>query len=189
MTIFLGIGIAAVSIFTAVIMLFTMYNALIELKFQVERAWANIDVILEQRHEEIPKLITICEQFGKYERGTLEKLIQARQHYLTARKVNNKIEIANEISEQLKSVFAIGEAYPQLMSSAQFVHLQKRISSLEGQIADRKEIVNETVTNYNIRCQQIPYSSFARILGYFPMPLYIINDQKKQDPPLKIALP
>jgi LemA protein len=100
-----------------------------------------------------------------------------------------KVAAANEVTAQLQGVLAIGEAYPQLQSSAQFVQLQTRISALEGQIADRKEMFNETVTNFNTPCQQFPSALFAGMLGYAPLQLYRVAAGARTAPSVKLNLP
>ncbi|MEW6055510.1 MAG: LemA family protein, partial [Bdellovibrionota bacterium] len=147
------------------------------------------DVILKQRHDEIPNLVSVCEQFAGFERGTLDRLMKARQNYGLATGINEKVKTAHEVSRALGRIFALSEAYPELKSSEQFSHLQKRISQLEDQIADRRELFNETVTNFNTRCQQFPDLFFTRILGYGPMELFKVESFEKEMPKVKMRLP
>ena len=166
-----------------------VYNGLINLKNQVERSWANIDVLLKQRYDELPQLIQILEQFVQYERGTIDRLVEARKHYGSAQNVPDKIQASQEMSLALRGVFAIGENYPDLKSNQNFTQLQERISSLENGLADRREHYNESVTNYNTRIEQIPDVFFARILNYQKKLLFQISEQEKQRPNLKLKLP
>lgn len=165
------------------------YNGLVSLKNQVDRAWANIDVILKQRFDLIPRLISVCEQFAQYERGTFDKIIEARKSYGAAQNVNDKIKASAEMNQALKGVFALGEAYPVLKSSEQFVELQKTTRDLESQIADRRELFNECVTNFNTRCHQIPDMFFAQMLGYTDLTLYHVDKSETVAPDFKMKLP
>lgn len=154
------------------IMMVTIYNGLVSLKNQIDRAWANVDVILKQRFDEIPQLIQVVEQYASYEQNTLNKIIQARSSYSSAQDIKSKINASNEMSLALKGLVALGESYPDLKANQSFLQLQGRISELENAIADRREHYNDTVTNYNTRIEQIPDVFFASLLGYAEKPLY-----------------
>jgi LemA protein len=180
------LGLFAVVLLAMAVM---VYNSLVHLRNQVDRAWANIDVILKQRHDELPNLISVCEQFAQYERATIDRLVEARKHYGAATTLNQKVAAAAEVSGALRGILAIGEAYPELKSSDQFVHLQTRISGLESQIADRRELFNETVTNYNTRIRQIPDVFFAGMLGYQNLELFKVAEEERRAPSVKMKLP
>lgn len=164
---FIGIAVFLVLlVVVTLILVIGAYNALVSLRNQVDRAWANIDVILKQRFEEIPQLIQVVEQYAQYERATIDRVANARQRYGAARSTREKVGATQEISAALQGVVAIGEAYPELKSNAKFLQLQSRISQLESGIADRREGFNEAVTNYNTRIRQFPGLLFALLLGY-----------------------
>lgn len=165
------------------------YNSLVSLKQQVGRAWANIEVILKQRHDEIPQLVQIIEQFTQYERGTIDRLLNARKAYGAAHTINEKIDASKETSRALNGILAIGEGYPELKSNASFVQLQERISGLESTIADRRESYNDTVTNFNTRIAQIPDTFFASFLGYKEASLFTVDKRDTEMPRLKLNLP
>ena len=166
-----------------------IYNGLISLRNQLERAWANIDVILKQRYDETAQLIQVVEQFASYEASVIEKLVQARTHYGQAQSVEDKIKASGEMSLALKGVMAIGEAYPDLKSSQSFVQLQTRISQLESTIADRRETYNEVVANFNTRIDQFPDVFAARFLNYQRQTMFKASEQEKTMPSVKMNLP
>ena len=122
---------------------FTVYNGLIQVKENIKKSWANIDVLLKQRSDEIPKLIKVLKSFVKHEKKMFDNIINARTSYLGANSVSEKADADNQISEALKSVFALSEAYPELSSNENFLKLQDRISGLENEISDRRELYNE----------------------------------------------
>ena len=163
-----------------------VYNSLVALRNQVDRSWANIDVILKQRHDEIPQLIQIVEQFTLHEKVTLQKIMEARDRYSSASDTAAMVNASNEVTNGLKGIFAIGEAYPELKSSAQFMQLQSRLSLLEDSLADRRENFNNTVTNFNTRIAQVPDTFFAKALGYAHLALLQITDAEKTMPSLRI---
>ena len=144
---------------------FTVYNGLIHVKENIKKSWANIDVLLMQRSDEIPKLIKVLKSFVKHEKKMFDNVMDARTSYLGASSVSEKADADNRMSEALKSVFALSEAYPELGSNDNFLKLQERISGLENEIADRRELYNESVNNYNIRIQSLPDTLIANTLG------------------------
>jgi LemA protein len=179
----------AIICFALLTMAIASYNGLVSLRNQVDRAWANIDVVLKQRFDLIPKIVSICEQYTQYERGTIEKIVAARKSYVSADGIDQKIKASTEMTQLLKGVFAIGEAYPELKSSEQFVEIQKALISLEGEIADRRELFNDCVTNFNTRCIQFPDMLFASILGYHSLTLYHVAAAETVSPDIKMKLP
>lgn len=185
---FIAIAIAAVAL-VILMMGIQIYNGLVSLKNQVDRSWANIDVILKQRFDEIPQLVKVVEQFANYERGTIDRLVQARQKYGSAQQPEQKIEASQEMSLALRGIFAIGENYPELRSNQNFVQLQTRVSALEDALADRREHYNESVTNLNTRIEQIPDSFFANMLGYRQRPMFNVPESEKARPDLTMNLP
>jgi len=145
------------------------YNSLVTVKHNVTKALSNIDVLLKQRHDELPKLVATCKQYMQHEQSTLEKVIQARNHVATA---NNAGDIAalgvaeGVLRQSLGSLFALSENYPDLKADQQFTNLQSRITSLENNIADRREFYNEAVTINNARIEQFPDVIIARLLSF-----------------------
>lgn len=143
----------------------TIYNGLVTLRENVKKAWANIDVLLRQRHDEIPKLIETCKQYMGYEQETLERVMAARARVSTAQTQGNVGELGKAESQLrmgLGNLFALAEQYPELKANESFQHLQSRISMLEESIADRREFYNESVNNNNIRIDQFPDLLIAR---------------------------
>jgi LemA protein len=166
-----------------------IYNGLVRLKNQVERAWANIDVLLKQRFDEIPQLVQVIEQYSNYEAGLLQKIADARANYGQSKSIGDKIQASQEMSLALKGIFAIGEAYPELKANQNFIQLQSRVSELENMIADRRESYNEAVTNFNTRIEQFPDVFAARFLNYRAQELYQVAESEKALPNLKMKLP
>lgn len=166
----------------------SVYNGLVSLKNQIDRSWANVEIVLKQRFDEIPQLIQVVEQYASYEQTTLKKVIDSRSKYINAQTTDQKVSAANDMTGAMKGLMALGEAYPDLKANSSFVHLQSRVSDLEGQIADRRESFNETVTNFNTRIQQIPDMFFARMLGYHQHTLYRVDPSEQVRPSLKMNL-
>lgn len=162
----------------------TIYNSLVRLKHQVARSWADMDVLLKQRHDELPKLVDACRQYMEYERETLERVIAARSRVADAREHQDMGELGaaeTELRAGLGRLFALAENYPELKASESFQHLQGRISDLENGIADRREFYNASVNLYNVRIEQFPDLLVARPLGYGPLQLLEFDARDLKD--------
>ena len=147
-----------------------IYNHLVRIKHDVSRAWSNIDVLLKQRHEEIPKLVETCKQYMKFEQETLETVMRARSQVSEARKNQDVPGLGlaeGALRMGLGQLFALVENYPDLNANETFQHLQARISSLENTIADRREFYNDSVNINNIGIEQFPDVIVARPPGWF----------------------
>ena len=165
-----------------------IYNHLVRIKHNVSKAWSNIDVLLKQRHDEIPKLVETCKQYMKFETETLEKVMQARNQVSSARQAQNmgKLGAAEGMLRMgLGNLFAVAEAYPELKANENFQHLQGRISGLESAIADRREFYNESVNINNIRIEQFPDIIIARLLRFGPRDLLEFEQHEIADVNLK----
>lgn len=167
----------------------TIYNGLVRLKNNIKKSWSNIDVLLKQRHDELPKLVKVCESYMQYEKKTLENITKARSAYNNAGSVKEKAKADNMIAGALKTLFAVAENYPELKANENFMQLQNRITSLEDNIADRREFYNESVNNYNIRIAQIPDVIVARMLGYQNETLFEVREEDRRDVDINISVP
>jgi LemA protein len=167
---------------------FSIYNSLVALKNSLSRAWANIDVLLKQRHDELPKLVKTCEAYMQHERAVFDKLSEARGALAQARTVGERAGAENLLTKALGGVFAVAEAYPDLKANQNFLQLQARISELEGQIADRREFYNDTVATFNTRLGQIPDKWVASWLNLSPADLFHVDEADRQDVEIKFAM-
>lgn len=146
-----------------------MYNGLVRLKHAVSQAWANIDVLLKQRHDELPKLIETCKQYMQYEKDVLERVTLARSGVAKAREAGDVAAVgAAEMGLRagLANLYAVSENYPELRANDRFQQLQARITQLEAQIADRREYYNDTVNANNVRVEQFPDVIVARLFTF-----------------------
>jgi len=158
-----------------------IFNGLIALKNDVAKAWANIDILLKQRHDELPKLVEVCKGYMAHERETLEKITQARSQYQMAVSVDQKAQADLGTTSALRTLFAVAENYPQLKANENFLKLQNRITELENEIADRREFYNDCVNTLNIRIQQMPDTFVAAFMNLKPNPMFKVDDADKAD--------
>ncbi|MCI0354162.1 MAG: LemA family protein [Acidobacteria bacterium] len=159
----------------------TVYNSLVSIRNEVDKAWSNIDVLLKQRFDELPKLVDTCKGYMKYEQETLQKIVQARTHWLSAKTVGEKLDAQQESAGAVKTLFAVAEKYPDLKANQNFLQLQTRISQIESHIADRRELYNDATNTFNIRIAQLPDVFLARMLAYTPRPLFTATAAEKAD--------
>lgn len=136
--------------------LVTVFNGLIRLKVNIDKAWANIDVLLKQRHDLVPNLVAVVKGYKDFEQKTLTDLTAARTASLGAVSLSDKAQAAETLTGSLNRLFAVVENYPQLKAQQNFLELQKTLSDLESQVADRRSFYNDTVAAYNARIAQFP---------------------------------
>jgi len=161
-----------------------IYNNLVSLKHTVSKAWSNIDVLLKQRHDELPKLVDTCKQYMQYEQETLEKVMQARNAVYTANQSHDLASLGiaeSQLRMGMGQLFAVAENYPELKANDSFKHLQGRISDLANSIADRRELYNESVNNNNVRIEQFPDVIIARWFNFKSAELLTFSEEEKAD--------
>ena len=161
-----------------------VYNGLIALRENVRKAWANIDVLLTQRHDELPKLVETCKRYMQFEQETLERVMQARAAVFRAQGSGDVPALGaaeDQLRQGLGRLFALAESYPELKADEGFRHLRTRISQLEEAIADRRELYNESVNLNNIRLHTFPDLIVARAFDFRPSALLEFSEEQKRD--------
>jgi LemA protein len=181
MTGWIVLGVLVLIVALAVLYTIVIYNGFIAMKNSIDRDWSNIDVMLKQRYDELPKLIKVCEGYMQHEQNTLEAVIKARSSIGSAGNENQKLAAQNALSETLKSLFMVVERYPELKADKGFRQLANRITELEDHIADRRELVNAAVTIYNTRLEQFPDVVVARLFNFTTRQLWKIDAAHRQD--------
>lgn len=161
--------------------LISRYNSFVQVHENVDRAWANIEVMLKQRRDELPKLIDTATHFLEKERDVLREITEARTAVQQAEGPRAEAEADQLLRNALSDLFAVAEDYPELQASEQFQQLQERISSLEERIADRREFYNESATRFNARIRQVPDFVFARALDLDPRELFQADERDLRD--------
>ncbi len=174
--------IAGVFIYAVII-----YNGLIRLRNENDRAWANIDVLLKQRHDEIPNLVETVKGYMQHEQQTLLAVTQARTASMNAANIGQKAVADLQVMTALRGLFAVAENYPQLKANENFLKLQNRISELEERIADRREFFNDDVNTYNTRIGQIPEVFIASFLNFKPREMFKVSEADRRQVEVKFA--
>lgn len=183
-TVIVSLAVAGVVLLYAVM----IYNGLVNLKHAVAKAWSNIDVLLKQRHDELPKLVAVCRQYMGFEKDTLERVVAARSAVFGARERSDVAQLGvaeGALRAGLGNLFALAENYPLLTSDQHFRHLRDRISQLENTIADRRELYNESVNLNNVRIEEFPDVLVARLCGFGPRTLLEFSLEEMKDVDLR----
>lgn len=160
----------------------SLYNGLVNLKNNIEKSWANIDVLLKQRSDELPKLIASVKGYIKHEKEVLTALTKARTAFLSAQTMQEKAAADNVLTQGLKTLFAVAENYPNLKANENFLQLQNRISGIENELSDRREFYNDSVNNFNIRIESFPDMIVAKRMGLTQRKeMFKVTEQERQD--------
>ena len=159
----------------------SLYNALVQVKHQVDQAWANIDVLLKQRHDELPKLIDAVKGYLTHERSVLENVTALRTRAQASGTGAERVVAEEALSQGVSHLLAVAERYPQLRASEVFMDLQRRISTLEEQIAHRREFYNAAVNINNVRIEQFPDNLLASLAQLVRRPLFETIEGERVD--------
>jgi LemA protein len=172
------LGVLAVLVLGAVI---TIYNGLITSKNNVRKTWANIDILLQQRNEELPKLIDTCKGYMAHEKDLLNRITELRTGYASAQDLEKKVEIENELRNHLARLKLVWEQYPDLKAIQSFLQIQERVSALESKIADYREGYNDSANIFNIQIERFPDLLLAGAMRYRRQPFLEVPEEKRKD--------
>lgn len=156
------VGIAALIVLWAIL----TYNRMIALRNRIDNAWSQVDVQLRRRYDLIPNLVEAVKGYAAHERGTFEEVTKARQAAIDARTVQDQAQAENMITQALRRLFAVAEAYPQLRASENFMQLQEELAGTEGKIAYARQFYNDSVLNYHNLIQSFPARIIAGMGGF-----------------------
>ncbi len=163
-----------------ILWLVAVYNGLIKLKNRTDEAWSDIDVQLKRRYDLIPNLIETVKGYAAHEQGTLEKVIQARNQAMQAGGTAEKAKAENELSQTLKSIFALSESYPDLKANQNFAKLQAELSDTENKIQAARRFYNGNVRDFNIKIEVFPNNIIANSLKFTKKEFFEIENQEER---------
>jgi len=153
-----------------------IFNRLVGLKNRTDEAWSDIDVQLKRRYDLIPNLIETVKGYAKHEKELFEKVTQARTEAMKSKGLTDKAKAENQITEALKSVFAVAENYPNLKANENFVELQKEVTDTEDKIQASRRFYNANVRDLNIAIESFPSNVVAGVFGYKKRELFELED-------------
>jgi LemA protein len=175
------LAVFVITIIAAILYFVGLYNKLVIFKNNIDRSFSDIDVLLKQRHDELPKLIETCKGYMQYEQKTLQAVTEARTAFMRATTPAEKAQADNMVSGALKTLFAVAEKYPDLKANSNFMQLQSRITDLESKIAAQRGAYNEDVNAFNIRIAQVPANIVAGFMGLQPHALFQVAEADRED--------
>lgn len=149
-----------------VIAFVAIYNSLVRDRNRVDNAWSQVDVQLKRRYDLIPNLVETVKGYASHERETFEQVTLARQGAQAAQTPGEQAQAENFLTQALRQLFAVAEAYPELRASENFQSLQDDLADTENKIAVSRQIYNDTVLTYNNRVQQVPTNIVASMTGF-----------------------
>jgi len=161
-----------------VLYVITIYNRLITLKHRVDNAWAQIDTQLKRRYDLIPNLVETVKGYASHEKEILEKITELRYKAMSAGNISEASQANNQLTQALKSLFALAEAYPELKANQNFLNLQEELSNTENKIAFARQFYNDTVLEYNRALEMFPTNILARWMNLTPRVYYQVPPEE-----------
>ncbi len=159
-----------------------LYNRLVRLRNRVEAAWSQIDVQLRRRYDLIPNLVETVRGYAAHERETLESVIRARQVAIDTRGVEAQARAENMLTQTLRSLFAVAEAYPDLKANQSFLALQEELTGTEGRIAFARQFYNDQVLSYDNSLESFPTNLMAGLFHFAPRPYFEAEVSERATP-------
>lgn len=157
------------------------YNNLVKLRNNVKEGYATMDVYLKKRFDLIPNLVETVKGYAKHESETLERVISARSNIQSATNTEEKLRNESELSNTLKSLFALGEAYPDLKANSNFVQLQKQLQQIEEDIANARKYYNAVVKELNNQIEMFPSNILSNLFGFKKMPMFETSAEDREN--------
>jgi LemA protein len=178
---------AVLTVVLAVFLVVVTYNDVISLQRRCERAWANVDVALKQRHDQLPALVSAVRGSMAFEAQVLEEVTAARARYAPDAPIHQQAVVSEATSDAVRSLFAVVEGYPELRSHENVMALQDEIGRLETLIARRRELFNEQVYTYNVRITTLPAMVLRPLLGWKTVEMFRAEDGERVRPEAQLA--
>ena len=177
MELYIGLGVVAL----IVLFFMSSYNGFVRLLEKVNEAFATMDVYLKKRYDLIPNIVATVKGYAKHESETLEKVIQARNTGMSSSSIEEIEASNNVITQGLRQLFALKEAYPELKANENFIKLQDELGDIEDEIAQARKYYNGVVRIYNARCRVIPHVFVAMIFGFKQKPYFRADENERQN--------
>lgn len=163
-----------------VVYLWATYNSLVVLKARIAEALSGIDVQLKRRIDLIPNLVETVKGYAKHEKSVFENVTKARSALIKADSMAGKAEANNMLTDALKSLFAVAEAYPDLKASDNFRDLQRQLEDTEDKIAYSRQFFNANVLEYNTKIKVLPNNIFASMMGFKEEEFFAATDEERK---------
>jgi LemA protein len=169
-------GLLVILVVLVAVALVAIYNRLVTLRNRVDNAWSQIDVQLRRRYDLIPNLVETVKGYAAHEKETFQKVTEARNMAIAAQTVGEQSQAENMLTETLKSLFAVAEAYPDLKANENFKMLQEELAGTESKIAYARQFYNDSVMTYNTTIQKFPQNLIAGMFGFHDREYFEIEE-------------
>jgi LemA protein len=167
----------------------TTYNGVVALRTRIDKAWGNVEVALEQRHDQLGELVSAVRDVMAFEEAVLGEVARQRARYAPEAPIGEQAAVSAATTRAVRSLFAVVESYPQVRSQQNVLRLQAEIERLEQQIADRRELYNDQVYRYNATIAQVPGVILARLLGWLPRAFFDAEPAADERPSVELRRP
>lgn len=161
----------------------SMYNGLVQLKVRADNAWSDMDVQLKRRHDLIPNLVETVKGYATHEKGTFENVARFRSAAMAAGSAEDRAQAEGQLTQALRGLLAVAEAYPDLKANAQFQSLQGQLSGLEDSIQNSRRYYNAVVRDLNTRIQSFPTNFIAGMFNFQQRQFFEIADATEREVP------
>jgi len=187
--VWITLGVIAVVVILLVFIVIGMYNGLVRARLRVKEAWSGIDVQLKRRTDLIPNLVETVKGYATHEKDTLENVTRARAMLQQAGTPAQAAEANNMLTQTLRSLFAVAEAYPDLKANQNFLDLQNELSDIEEKIAYARQFYNTNVLSYNEKTATFPTVIFANMFNFEPAEFFEVEEGERAVPRVSFASP
>jgi LemA protein len=178
-----GIPVFVIALVVLALFVIGLYNGLVARRNRVKTGWAQVDVQLKRRHDLIPNLVETAKGYMAHERATLEAVVAARQQAVNVSGVADAARAENQLTQTLRSLFAVAESYPDLKANTNMLALQEELTSTENKIAFARQNYNDEVNGYNTAIEQFPGSFIANSFGFQPSEFFQVEDPAEREAP------
>lgn len=166
------------------VFLVSLYNGLVRARNEVKNAWSSIEVQLKRRHDLIPNLIETVKGYAAHERGTLDAVVKARQQAVSfTGGVEERAKLENALSQSLRSLFALAEAYPELKANQNFLALQEELAATENKIGFSRQYYNDAAMRYKNRVEMFPSNVVANMFNFKAEPFFQLEEPAERAAP------
>ncbi len=160
-----------------------MYNGLVQLKVRADSAWSDIDIQLKRRHDLVPNLVETVKGYAAHEKGTFENVARYRSAAMAATSTEDRAQAEGQLTQALRGLLAVAEAYPELKANAQFQSLQQSLADLEDALQNSRRYYNAVVRDLNTKIQSFPTNIIAGMFNFQQRSFFEITDPTERAVP------
>lgn len=163
------------------------YNSLVSLRNRARNAWADIDVQLKRRHDLVPNLVAVVQGYASHEKSLFEDVARLRSVAMNTQSSSQRAQVEGQLTEAIKTIFAIAENYPELKADKNFRQLQSQLVEIEDHIQYARRYYNAVVRDMNTKCEMFPSSLIASLGGFSRLPYFQAEDEERE--PVAVNMP